>query len=221
MRVHSFTFNTFAENTYVLIDDATRQCAVVDPGCYTPAEQATLRAFIVAEQLTPTALLLTHSHIDHVLGLDFVAHTWNLTPQHHALDQETLRAVPLYAAPYGFPNLRLPETTRLLPTDGPVTFGTITLDVRFAPGHAPGHVVFYHAPTAQVLGGDVLFRGSVGRTDLPGGDLATLEASIRAQLYTLPDAVTVYPGHGPTTTIGQEKRTNPFVRAIRETGKEA
>ncbi len=213
MRVHSFTFNPFAENTYVLIDDTTRQCAVVDPGCHTPAEQAALRGFFEQEGLTPTALLLTHSHIDHVLGLDFVSRTWGLVAQHHALDQETLRAVPLYAGTYGFPGFRLPDATSLLPADGTVTFGGVTLEVRFVPGHAPGHVVFYHAPTAQLLGGDVLFQGSVGRTDLPGGDFATLETSIRAQLYTLPDAVTVYPGHGPSTTIGHEKRTNPFVRA--------
>ncbi len=97
---------------------------------------------------------------------------------------------------------------------GTVTFGAVTLEVRFTPGHAPGHVVFYHAPTAQLLGGDVLFQGSVGRTDLPGGNFATLDLAIREQLYTLPDATTVYPGHGPTTTIGQERRTNPFVKSF-------
>ena len=213
MRVHSFSFNPFAENTYVLIDPATGQCAIVDPGCYTPAEQATLRAFITDSGLTPSALLLTHSHIDHVLGLDFVARTWQLTPQHHPLDQETLRAVPLYAGSYGFAAPHLPDTTTFLTAPGTVTFGDVTLEVRFTPGHAPGHVVFYHEPTRRLIGGDVLFQGSVGRTDLPGGDFATLETSIREQLYTLPDATVVYPGHGPTTTIGQEKRTNPFVRA--------
>ena len=86
--------------------------------------------------------------------------------------------------------------------------------MRFTPGHAPGHVVFYHEPTRRLIGGDMLFQGSVGRTDLPGGDFATLEASIREQLYTLPDEVVVYPGHGPTTTIGAEKRSNPFVRSV-------
>jgi hydroxyacylglutathione hydrolase len=212
MRVHSFSFNPFAENTYVLIDDATRQCAVVDPGCSTPAEQATLRAFITDSGLIPTALLLTHAHIDHVFGLDFVARTWGLTAQHHTLDQETLRAVPLYAGNYGFPAFRIPEETTALAAPGTVTFGDVTLEVRFTPGHAPGHVVFYHESTKKLIGGDVLFNGSIGRTDLPGGDFATLERSIRAQLYTLPDDVVVYPGHGPTTTIGQEKRSNPFIR---------
>ncbi len=214
MRVHSFAFNPFAENTYVLTDDATGQCAIVDPGCHTPAEQATLRSFIADSGLTPTALLLTHSHIDHVLGLDFAARTWGLTAQHHALDHATLRAVPLYADTYGFGGVRLPDATATLAAPGTVTVGSLTLEVRFTPGHAPGHVVFYHAPTAALIGGDVLFQGSVGRTDLPGGDFATLETSIREQLYTLPDATRVYPGHGPSTTIGQEKWSNPFVRSF-------
>ena len=212
MRIHCFTFNSFAENTYVLLDDATRECALVDPGCYSAAEQARLRAFIEAEGLTPTLLLLTHSHIDHVLGLDFAARTWNLTAQHHALDQETLRTVPLYAGAYGFSGIRLPEITTALAAPGTVGFGSVTLEVRLTPGHSPGHVVFYHAPTAALISGDVLFQGSVGRTDLPGGNFAALETSIREQLYSLPDATTVYPGHGPPTTIGREKQSNPFVR---------
>lgn len=212
MRIHSFVFNSFAENTYVLLDDATGECAIVDPGCASPAEQARLRGFIEQENLTPTALMLTHSHIDHVLGLDFVARTWSLTAQHHALDQETLRSVPLYAGAYGFPGIRLPEATAALAVPGTIGFGSVTLEVRLTPGHSPGHVVFYHAPTDALISGDVLFQGSVGRTDLPGGNFADLETSIREQLYTLPDATTVYPGHGPPTTIGREKHSNPFVR---------
>lgn len=214
MRVHAFTFNPFAENTYILIDDTTHECALVDPGCHTPGEQDTLRRFIADSNLTPTQLLLTHGHVDHVLGLDFAARTWNLTPQHHPADQETLRAVPLYAGIYGFGQVRLPEPTAPLLTPGTIRVGELELEVRFTPGHAPGHVVFYHEPTRRLIGGDMLFQGSVGRTDLPGGDFATLEASIREQLYTLPDEVVVYPGHGPTTTIGAEKRSNPFVRSV-------
>lgn len=213
MQVQAFTVNSFQENTYVLVDPATRQCAIVDPGCNSAAEEQAIVAFLRANQLTPTRLLLTHAHIDHVLGLDWAARTFQLTPLHHALDQQTLRQVPLYAPMYGFPKFALPDTTEQLPDSGPVLVGELELEVRFAPGHAPGHVVFYHAPSRQLIGGDVLFRGSIGRTDLPGGDFPTLEQSIRSQLYTLPDDVTVYPGHGPATTIGEEKRTNPFVRA--------
>ncbi|HYE77166.1 MAG TPA: MBL fold metallo-hydrolase [bacterium] len=214
MRIHAFTFNPFQENTYLLLDDSTHHCAIVDPGCHSPAEEAELRAYLDQHGFTPTALLLTHSHIDHVFGLDFVVRTWHLTPHHHPADEQSLRQVPLYAPLYGFPRFRIPDVTPLhLPTSGPVRFGNVELEVRFTPGHSPGHVVFYHAPTRALIGGDVLFQNSIGRTDLPGGSFSELAQSIRHQLYSLPDDVTVYPGHGPTTTIGQEKRTNPFVPA--------
>lgn len=213
MRIHAFTFNPFQENTYLLIDEATHQCAIVDPGCHDAAEEAALRGYLERQGLTPTVLLLTHSHIDHVLGLDFVTRTWGLAPHQHPLDADTLRSVPAYAPAYGFPRFRLPDVAALPLTPGtPVLVGQSALEVRFAPGHAPGHVVFYHAPTQALIGGDVLFNGSVGRTDLPGGNFDELARSIREQLYPLPDATTVYPGHGPSTTIGHEKRTNPFVR---------
>lgn len=214
MRIHAFTFNPFQENTYLLIDEATRTCAIVDPGCHNAAEEAELRTYLEHHALRPTTLLLTHAHIDHVLGLDFVVRTWHLTVRHHPADEATLRAVPTYAPAYGFPRFHLPDAPGALFEPGErVQIGHTALEVRFTPGHAPGHVVFYHAPSQALIGGDVLFNGSIGRTDLPGGDYATLERSIREQLYPLPDATTVYPGHGPTTTIGHEKRTNPFVRA--------
>lgn len=213
MQVHSFTVNPFQENTYVLVDEATHQCAIVDPGCLGRAEEQRLADFISQEGLTPTRLLLTHAHIDHVLGLAFVARTYGLTPHLHPLDAPTYRSAPLSASFFGVPAPHLPDETLPLAAGTPVRFGETELEVRFAPGHAPGHVVFYHAPSLTLIGGDVLFAGSVGRTDLPGGDADTLAHSIREQLYTLPDAVAVHPGHGPITTIGQEKRTNPFVRA--------
>lgn len=212
MTVAGFTFNAFSENTYLLIDEATRQCAVVDPGCYSPAEQQTLREYVAAHDLQVALLLNTHAHIDHVLGNQFVLNTWPGTPfLLHRLDLPTLRAVPTYAANYGFPAYQPAEPTGELVAGQPVRFGQTELAVRFAPGHAPGHVVLYHAPTATVIGGDVLFRGSVGRTDLPGGDHATLLHSIATELLTLPDATVVHPGHGSATTIGEERRSNPFL----------
>ena len=212
MTVAGFTFNAFSENTYLLIDDATRQCAIVDPGCYTPAEQEALRQYIEAQELTVSLLLNTHAHVDHVLGNQFVLRTWPGTPfLLHPLDLPTLRAVEGYAGIYGFPQYQAAEPTGELAAGQPVRFGETELEVRFAPGHAPGHVVFYHAPTATVIGGDVLFQQSIGRTDLPGGDHATLLRSIETQLMTLPDETTVHPGHGPATTIGAERRSNPFL----------
>ena len=211
MTVSGFTFNPFSENTY-LLHDATNECVIVDPGCYEPAEQQALRQFIEDKGLKVVLLVNTHAHIDHVLGNQFVLDTYKVPFLLHEADLPTLRAVPTYAANYGFPQYNPAEPTGTLTAGTPVKFGNTELEVRFAPGHAPGHVVFYHAPTATVIGGDVLFQGSIGRTDLPGGDHATLISSIKTQLLTLPDNTTVYPGHGPATTVGQERRTNPFLQ---------
>ncbi|RTQ45008.1 MBL fold metallo-hydrolase [Hymenobacter gummosus] len=213
MIVSGFTFNAFSENTY-LLHDATGACAIVDPGCYAPQEQQALKQFIEAQGLRVELLLNTHCHIDHVLGNQFVLDTWPGTPfLIHEADAATLRAVQTYASNYGFPLYAPAEPTGRLTPGEPLRFGETELQVIFAPGHAPGHVVFYHEPTKTVIGGDVLFRGSIGRTDLPGGDFDTLIRSIREQLFTLPDDVTVYPGHGPATTIGHERATNPFLRS--------
>lgn len=211
MTVSGFTFNAFSENTY-LLHDATGQCVVVDPGCYSRAEQTALREFIEAEGLQVVLLLNTHCHIDHVLGNQFILDTYKVPFLIHEADLSVLRAVPTYAANYGFPQYTPAEPTGFLTPGEPLTFGETELQVLFTPGHAPGHVVFYHAPSHTLIGGDVLFRGSIGRTDLPGGDYATLIESVKSQLFTLPDEVTVYPGHGPATSIGVERSTNPFFK---------
>ena len=212
LRIVSFTFNGFAENTYLLIDEATRATAIVDPGMYSAAEQQQLSSYIIANNLIIKYLLNTHAHIDHVLGNAFVLRTYPGTPfLLHALDLPTLRAVPTYAGPYGFAAYEGAEPTGELAAGQVIELGESELRVRFAPGHAPGHVVLYDAAGGQLIGGDVLFRGSVGRTDLPGGDHATLIQSIVSELLTLPDATVVHPGHGPSTTIGAERRSNPFL----------
>ena len=212
LRIVSFTFNGFAENTYLLIDEATRATAIVDPGMYTRAEQQKLTDFIAAEQLDVQYLLNTHAHIDHVLGNAFVLRQHAVPFLLHPLDLPALRAVPTYAGPYGFAAYEPAEPTGELLPGQVVQLGESELEVRFAPGHAPGHVVLYDRVGGQLVGGDVLFQGSIGRTDLPGGDYATLLESIRRELLTLPDATVVYPGHGPATTIGAERRGNPFLQ---------
>jgi hydroxyacylglutathione hydrolase len=213
LRIVSFTFNGFAENTYLLIDEATRATAIVDPGMYSPAEQQTLSDYIAQEKLDVKYLLNTHAHIDHVLGNSFVLNTYPGIPfLLHAFDLPTLRAVPTYAGPYGFAAYQPAEPTGELAAGQVIALGESELAVRFAPGHAPGHVVFYDAASGQLVGGDVLFKSSIGRTDLPGGDHNTLLKSIKTELLTLPDATVVYPGHGPATTIGAERRSNPFLQ---------
>ena len=211
MKIKFFTFSPFQENTYVLYDE-TGDCAIVDPGCYDRRERAELTAFIAAEGLNPVALWNTHLHIDHIFGNAFVSEKWGLTPQCHAADLPTLAYSKQAASMYGVDYDESPTPETVIMEGTPVRFGKSELEVRFTPGHAPGHVVFIHHESKSVINGDVLFQGSIGRSDLPGGDMDTLLDSIRTQLYTLPDDYTVYCGHGPETTIGQEKMSNMFVK---------
>jgi glyoxylase-like metal-dependent hydrolase (beta-lactamase superfamily II) len=212
MYIKAFTFNAFSENTYVVYDD-TRQGVIIDPGCSDRPEQKELTGFIEEEKLKITQLLNTHGHIDHVLGNAFVKRTYNVQLYIHPQDEATLRAVQVYALSYGIADYEAVEPDGYLNEGETVTFGDTALDVLFVPGHAPGHIAFYHPEQKLCIAGDVLFRGSIGRTDLPGGDFDTLIRSIRTKLFPLGDAVTVYPGHGPETTIGHEKKYNPFLQS--------
>lgn len=195
----------------MLFDD-TRQCVIIDPGCYERYEEKQLSDFIQAEQLTVTQLLNTHGHVDHVLGNAFVKRTYRVPLAIHRTDEQTLRAVQAYAPAYGFMRYEPAEPDHFLAEGETVTWGESTLSVLFVPGHAPGHIAFYHEAGQFCIGGDVLFRGSIGRTDLPGGNFDTLVRSIREKMYTLPDDTIVYSGHGRETTIGYEKKHNPFVQ---------
>ncbi|MGI4833325.1 MAG: MBL fold metallo-hydrolase [Janthinobacterium lividum] len=213
LRIVPFTFNAFSENTYLLIDEATRATALVDPGMYAPEEQETLRRYVADNTLTVSYILLTHAHIDHVLGNAFALRTYPGAPLLlHAQDWPTLRAVGSYAGPYGFAGYEATEPTGELVPGQVIKLGESRLEVRFAPGHAPGHVVLYDQAGGQLVGGDVLFKGSIGRTDLPGGNHQLLLQSIESELLTLPDDTVVYPGHGPATTVGAERRSNPFLQ---------
>ena len=216
MTVRSFVVSPFAENTYVLADGG--EAALVDPGTYSPAERRAVEAYIESAGLTVRHLLLTHGHLDHVFGTAYFQRLYGETAAHggwqmHPADDPVLAAAPTVAAGYGVPMEAPPPAAHALAHGDTIPLGQATLAVRHAPGHSPGSVVFYDADGGIAIGGDVLFQGSVGRTDLPGGDAATLRASIRRELYTLPDATVVYPGHGPATTIGEERASNPFVRS--------
>lgn len=211
LQSQAFTFNPFQENTFLLYS-ASGDCIILDPGCYEPEEKEELKRFINKNGLTPTAVWLTHTHIDHVLGLRFCVETWQIPFWIHHLEIPQLNAVEVYASNYGFYDYRSAEGVRLFDMENELVMGGEQFRILFVPGHAPGHVAFYHKKSAQVWAGDVLFRQSIGRTDLPGGNFDQLEKSIQNQLYTLPAETVVFPGHGPSTTIGFEKKNNPFVK---------
>ncbi|MES2267869.1 MAG: MBL fold metallo-hydrolase [Bacteroidota bacterium] len=208
--VQSFVNNPYQENTYLLFDE-TGECAIIDPGMYTAAEQNTVTNFIKDNNLKPVLLLNTHCHIDHVLGNKFVFEQYGLKPQFHKGESDTLAAVVAYAPSMGFRYEPSPLPDTYLPETGTVKFGNTELALIFAPGHSPAHLCFYDKTANILIGGDVLFRNSIGRTDLPGGDFSTLVKNIEEKLFALPDDCIVFPGHGPETTIGYEKQTNPYL----------
>lgn len=209
-KVKVFVNNPYQENTYILYD-ASGECVIIDPGMYTRPEQDAVVNFIKDKNLKPVLLLNTHCHIDHVLGNSFVFEQYGLKPQFHEGESETLAAVVAYAPAMGFRYDPSPLPDTFLPETGTVKFGNTTLDLIFAPGHSPAHLCFYDKDANILIGGDVLFHNSIGRTDLPGGNYTTLVKNIEEKLFALPDDCTVYPGHGPETTIGYEKQHNPYL----------
>jgi len=207
--VKFFTNNPFHENTYIVYDE-TGECAIIDPGMETASEQNVVVNFIKSNNLKPVLLLNTHCHIDHVLGNKFIFDMYGLKPQFNKGELDLLDAVIAYAPTMGVNYDPSPLPDVYLPETGMVTFGNTTLTLIFAPGHSPAHLCFYDEKDNILIGGDVLFDGSIGRTDLPGGNYEQLIKNIEEKLFTLPDHCTVYPGHGPSTTIGYEKNNNPF-----------
>lgn len=210
LNVHKFTFNPFQENTYVIHDG--HNALVVDPGCWNRTEQRELEEYLGNNGLTPVRLVLTHAHIDHILGCAWMHKRYGLSPELHEKDLPVLATGERTASMYGIPYDPAPEPKAFIQEGAEIGIGSEALKVLFVPGHAPGHIALHSADHGFVVSGDVLFQNSVGRTDLPGGDTETLLRSIREQLFPLGDAVVVYSGHGPETTIGREKRSNPFLR---------
>ena len=211
IQVQAFTFNPFGENTYLLFDE-TKECVVVDPGCHNYEERKTLKDFIEAQQLKVVHLLNTHAHIDHVLGNEFIKRTYKVKLHLHQKDLPLLNNAASRAEYYGFPNYEGSTVDVFIEEGDKITFGNSTLDILFVPGHAPGHVAFVNVEQNICISGDVLFKSSIGRTDFPLCSYEDLQKSIRTKLYTLPAEVVVYPGHGITTTIGFERKHNPFIK---------
>jgi glyoxylase-like metal-dependent hydrolase (beta-lactamase superfamily II) len=209
--VKVFIFSPIQENTYVLSNDK-KEAIIIDPGCYGQKEEQQLEDYIVSQGLQVRLLLNTHCHLDHVFGNKFVAEKWDLKPHIHPREKPVLDYAPVSGLMWNLPFHNYSGDVVYL-NDGDVTgLDNEPLDVLFTPGHSPGSISFYSKGGGFIISGDVLFQRSVGRTDLPMGDFDTLANSIRTRLYTLPDGTIVYSGHGPSTTIGEEKRNNPFVK---------
>ncbi len=210
LTIQSFVFSPIMENTYVLYNE-TGECMIIDPGCYDQQEESELRSFITKHKLTPKLLLNTHCHLDHVFGNHFVHQTWKLELHLHPAEKIVLDYAPEAGSRWNLPFRNYDGPLHFIKGGEMISLGADQLSILEAPGHSPGHICFYSSSQQFVIGGDVLFRRSIGRTDLPGGNHQQLLNSIRTQLFTLPDAVKVYPGHGEPTTIGEEKRGNPFL----------
>ena len=210
MHIARFTFNAFGENTYVL-HDGTKECIIIDPGCSNTSEQQTLSDYIESAGLSPVMLFNTHCHIDHVLGNKYVSEKYNLPLCSHKGEQQVLDMQPMVSQMYGIYYDPSPSISVFYDDGDILAFGESELKVLFTPGHSPASISLYHQPTGTLIAGDVLFQMSIGRTDLPGGNMDTLLNSIRTQFFTLPDETKVYPGHGEATTVRVEKKGNPFL----------
>lgn len=211
LQIHSFVFNPFGENTYIIYDE-TKECVILDPGCCSLSEESALFGFVDSLQLKPLMVINTHGHVDHIVGNNALKRRYGIKVAAHPdvnpdFIQAKRQAVWLGFQPMG--DIDLPDHE--LKDDEVIKVGEGILEVICTPGHAQGSVSLYVPVEGWVFTGDALFCRSIGRTDLPGGDYDTLRESIRTRLFTLPDDTEVYPGHGETTTIGEEKDFNPYV----------
>jgi hydroxyacylglutathione hydrolase len=211
LQIQSFIFSPIQENTYILYNEL-KECIIIDPGSYFDEEKDAMKSFIEQKQLVPKMLLNTHSHLDHVFGNKFIADTYNLKLQLHEKEKMVLEFAPVSGLKYNMPFDNYTGELIFIKEGDKIILGTDELEIFDTPGHSPGHVIFYCRKQNFVISGDVLFQRSVGRTDLPGGDHQTLINSIQKKLLVLPDETKVYSGHGAVTTIGEEKKFNPFLR---------
>lgn len=216
MTVQSFTFNPFSTNCYVCHEDG--EAVIVDPSCSTDAEIDVVKSYVEQQGLTIRELLLTHAHLDHVFGCRALAEHYEVGLRVHREEKALLEGAPVQGRMFGVPVEEPPAPSGWLVPGDTIQIGKSSWVILFTPGHSPGSVSFYDSGNAFVIAGDVLFAGSIGRTDLMGGSLPVLMQSIYQTLLPLGDEVQVFPGHGPATTLGQERRTNPFLEEISAAG---
>ena len=210
IKVEKFVVNPLGENSFVLSDE-TGECVIIDPGFYYGEEEDELKYYIEKNKLTPVKIINTHCHFDHIMGVEFARNEFNIPFCAHADDSFWVERAVDQGKMFGFEMKPVKPIDEFLNELEKVSFGHSELEIIHVPGHAPGHVVFYSKDDGFAIAGDVLFYGSIGRTDLPGGDYSTLISNIKNKLFSLPDETKVYCGHGPETTLGFEKTSNPFL----------
>ncbi|MBS1616456.1 MAG: MBL fold metallo-hydrolase [Bacteroidetes bacterium] len=211
LQLHSFCFNPFSENTYVLSNEE-KKCWIIDPGMYDEQERETFIRYLDGRKLQPQGIINTHAHIDHIFGVQWLMDQYQIPFALHPLEGPVLAGARSSALMFGLSFQATPQPSQVLKEGQELLLGEDLLQVRLAPGHSPGSVVFYNEQAGWLIGGDVLFAGSIGRTDLPGGNHEQLLQSIRSQLFSLPPETVVYPGHGAETSIAEEMQYNPFLR---------
>ncbi|HXS54940.1 MAG TPA: MBL fold metallo-hydrolase [Hanamia sp.] len=209
-QIKVFTFNPVQENTYLLYNEQN-ECIIIDPGCYFDEEKDQLKSFIILNKLQPKLLLNTHCHLDHVFGNKFVSEEYKLTLKTHPLEKKVLELAPASGLMFNLPFDNYQGEVIYLEEGDVISLGNDELEVIHAPGHSPGSICFYCAKQKFIIGGDVLFQNSIGRTDLPYGSHEDLIKNIKEKLFKLPRDVKVFSGHGPATTIGEEINGNPYL----------
>jgi glyoxylase-like metal-dependent hydrolase (beta-lactamase superfamily II) len=211
MEIKAFTFNPFFENTYIIWDESSRECAIIDPGMSDPREEEDVKLFVENNSLNVKYLINTHCHVDHVLGVSFVKKEYD--PVYYIPEKDLLlfENAETQAQMFEVHINKLPKPDKFLSEDEIINLGNESITSLFTPGHTPGEFSLYVEESKFCITGDVLFNESIGRTDLLGGNYDTLINSIKTKLFTLPDEVVIYPGHGEHSTIGYEKKHNPFL----------
>ncbi len=210
IKIEKFTVNPVRENTYVLSDESG-ECIFIDPGYSSEEEYTEVRNYVAENHLKPVKIVNTHCHFDHIMGVEFIRREYKVPFYAHRDDAFLVEQAASQATMFGMEMSPVQPIDHFLSESEPVCFGQSQLEIIHVPGHAPGHVVLYSKTDNFVLAGDVLFYGSIGRTDLPGGDYDTLISGIKTKLFQLPDDTKVYCGHGPETSLGVEKKSNPFL----------
>lgn len=210
LQIKKFVFSPFAVNTYVLYDKS-KECAVIDPGCYNAEEEEMLKQFIDSQNLKPVRVFNTHGHIDHIFGNAFMQKTYQVGPEIHAADLSLVDKAEKFANAYSLDFVSSPSFSRYIKEGETITFGKISFETILVPGHSPGSIVFINKANKLLISGDVLFSGSIGRTDLPGGDYNQLINQIKEKLMSMPEGYSVLPGHGDSTTIKKEQTSNVFL----------